>query len=670
MKKIILISLSLFLLLTNCDHKTLSKQEDINDELKKVILEIKNKENITAGELRQEDIRAYGFNANVYAINYEKIEADSEKREVYITVSLKKAGTESVSKVFTISGFKAPEQNLSDQELINIEADKVVLSIPDIENISFDELTTDKLIASGYKKQYSIQYIAKKYNSQKKEVEITFYLTKNHLRSKIRTFTISGFKESLPPQGLIDIKEEYLFSALSLTETKITASAAAKKIKEASNKTIGNFIFGENTILNYDDKKGIFTVYIKGTYKEKPFSKKMRISGFSHPYVNPPESVYKKDLDFTAGIEENLLIDDYIQRANSDIENFFKESLSFMLHKGNRLINEVIVLGEHDSYSMTAELEKIDNTALKIIPIFNIKYKLKTDTDKTEKEEIETFSLAGFLQPVKYFSENDVYIHILNELNKRNDVVKVYPHRFASEFYANAVVTGRTPKELFNDSAIEKYRKLYTEKKPNKYLTFDGLNIGISEPRNGGIEVDDYEGSLSLTYYVASNKIIGDADNINFALRQNTVKVTGFRQVNEETIKDLFGFSIVKSNDKDGNPGTLNSWRKKYIPENMYLVREQGNKGENDWLTFSNTALDYENNSGFILSLNGDANLHELLANPINKFLSVGRSGELLLITRINLKKERQSDYLEIKMNFLGTGEPITLIRNPYIPRN
>ena len=102
----------------------------------------------------------------------------------------------------------------------------------------------------------------------------------------------------------------------------------------------------------------------------------------------------------------------------------------------------------------------------------------------------------------------------------------------------------------------------------------------------------------------------------------------------------------------------------------MYLVREQGNKGENDWLTFSNTALDYENNSGFILSLNGDANLHELLANPINKFLSVGRSGELLLITRINLKKERQSDYLEIKMNFLGTGEPITLIRNPYIPRN
>lgn len=201
MKKIILISLSLFLLLTNCDHKTLSKQEDINNELKKVVLEIKNKENITAGELRQEDIRAYGFNANVYAINYEKIEADSEKREVYITVSLKKAGTESVSKVFTISGFKAPEQNLSDQELINIEADKVVLSIPDIENISFDELTTDKLIASGYKKQYSIQYIAKKYNSQKKEVEITFYLTKNHLRSKIRTFTISGFKESLPPSS-------------------------------------------------------------------------------------------------------------------------------------------------------------------------------------------------------------------------------------------------------------------------------------------------------------------------------------------------------------------------------------------------------------------------------------------------------------------------------------
>lgn len=670
MKKVILISLSFFLLLTNCDHKTISKKEDINDELKKVILEIKGKEKIIAGELKQEDIRAHGFNANIYAVQYEKIEAYSDKQEAYITVSLKKAGTESASKIFTINGFKVPEQNISAQELINIEADKVILNIPNIENISFDELTTDKIIASGYKQDYTIEYNAKKYNLQTKEAEISFYLTKDNLRSKINTLKLNGFKETVLPEGLADIKEEDLCSALSLTETKITASAAAKKIKEASNKTIADFIFEENTILNYDDKRGTFTVYIKGTFKEKPFSKKMRISGFSHPYRNQPESVYKKDLDFTLGIEENLLIDDYIQKANADIKKAFKEGLSFMLHKGHMLVNEIIVLGEHDSYNMTAKLEKIDDSSLKIIPILNIKYKIKTDTDGIEKEEIDTFSLARFLQPVKYFTEKDVYDHILNQLNNPEDFINIDPSRFASEFYAKAMVLKRTPNGLFKDSAIEKYNTLYTKANPDKYLKLDGIGIELSNLNNENIIANDYEGSLRITYYIASYSLIAEPEHANFAMQQKTIKVTGFRTVNEETIKDLFPFAIAKGKDNKGKIGTLSSWRKKYIDEASYLVKEGGSAGEENWLIFSNTNLAKENSSGFVLSLSGDADLHRYLATPDKQFLSTGRNGESILVKHIGLKKDINNDYLEIKMYFLGAGKPITLITNPYIPKN
>ncbi|UTC64845.1 hypothetical protein E4O00_01045 [Treponema sp. OMZ 788] len=674
MKKVIkvitLIILTAFLILTNCDHKTVSKKEDINEELKKVILEVREKEKITAGELRQDDIRAYGFNANIYAVHYEKIEADSNKQEALITVSLKKAGTESVSKVFTIGGFKIAEQHMSNLELINIEADKVVLQIPNIENITFDELTTDKVIASGHKKDYTIEYSAKKYDPQTKEAEISFYLEKDNLRSKITTFKLSGFKEAVLPEGSADIKEGDLFAALSLTETKITASAAAKKIKAASNKTIGDFIFEENTILNYDDKKGIFTIYIKGTYQEKPFSKKMRISGFYHPYINQPESVYKKNPDFTIAIEENLLIEDYIKKANADIENFFKEGLSFMLHKGNRLVNEIIVLGEHDSYSMTAELEKIDSTTLKIIPIFNIKYKFKNDVSETEKEEIETFSLARFLNPIKYFTEKEVYDHILSRLNNPEAFIKINPRRFASEFYAKAMVMNITPGDLFNESAIEKYRKVYTENSPKAYLNFPDLHIALYNIRNGGIEPDDYAGSLTLSYYVASSDLISDPDQTNFALNRKTLKVTGFRKADEETIKDLFSFVVIRGQDKKGAPGTLESWRRKNIPENTYLLRQGNGIQQGDWYMLSSETLNRGNSSGFYMALNGVEDLTEHLANIEKFFLSVGRSGELVLITNISLKKPAKSDYLDITMHFMGNGDPITLTTNPYIPRN
>lgn len=123
-------------LIAGCDHSIKQdKVDNLVSEVDKVVLEISNKRNITAGELVQNDIKASGYDLS-YAIKYEKIEGNSSACEAKITFFLKKDGIESKKRTVTITDFKVPSASATEQEKINEAVDKITLTVSEKESIT------------------------------------------------------------------------------------------------------------------------------------------------------------------------------------------------------------------------------------------------------------------------------------------------------------------------------------------------------------------------------------------------------------------------------------------------------------------------------------------------------------------------------------------------------
>jgi len=453
------------------------------------------------------------------------------------------------------------------------------------------------------------------------------------------------------PQRPIELTETELLSAFSLERGSITASAAAKKI--AIGTPAGEITFTERKITAYDDQAGTFTVKVKGTKSGKEFEKDITFSGFSNPYNAQPWTINSADnkgeLKLDEGIEHNYSIEKYTEKANENIAAFFKAPLGFSLTNGTS-----VTLGDFPQYKLTAILAKEGTDTVKIVPVYTVKnHKKNADgSDTVTTKEYTDFSRLKDELTKPYFTEKDVFEYMLSKTD--DSVIKVYPNEFASSFYALAKQTGGSPDNLFDDSRLAPYKELYKTKDADEYMQLD-ITCGISNPKTGGINADDYEGKLTVKFCIATQEQLanqGEITAIKKITRLGYAKITNAAELKNQLFFD------VSSKPNPSNEA-IKTWKRKFFDCSSLL-----RIGDDGAAILASNPLPDGSDKPFCLCINGEATLSNYLGCKAYG-ASRTRNNKVIFIESIQLQKISGETDLQVKVQLMGSGSVLTITTDP-----
>ncbi len=474
-----------------------------------------------------------------------------------------------------------------------------------------------------------------------------------------------------PTEETVEFKLDDLVSAFSLTKGDITASDAAKKIKTET-PTVTGLTFTEKKIISYDDKSGTFTVEVKGNKGGKSFSNKITAQGFTHPYNSKPSSkIYGDKIKLDAAMEDNLNLDAFINELKNaaNLENYL--NLSYSLENGKTIDFN----NSEKPYKLTATFTKTSDGKIKVSPKYAPVYKKLAEggTEDVKEENMEVISPAFRDIKYEYFTEKDVFEYVQEKI--KDDILKVPTDTFASSIYAFAKYQNITPNNIFNvgvgdGSKFKKYQDTY--KKDGGHIKIvngsgdSDLSYAIFDPKNSGIEADDFSGTIKVNYYVqktaniaAVNTGAPDAPPV----KPVHVEKSGFMKVTKEFLEKNFLFSLNIS----GNKATAKS---KWLPRsfNTELLGEKSPKG----FQLKNASfVNYDNHKtdDCYLSVNGGTSLNDLAVES-KQYVSVAKGKApneyTLLITSIRMEKKINEKELYLAFYFKGSYEPIKLTVTPY----
>ena len=456
------------------------------------------------------------------------------------------------------------------------------------------------------------------------------------------------------PQNPPELTEADVLEAFGLTKGSITASAAAKKIANDTPSASG-VSFTERNFIAYDDEAGTFTVKVKGTKEGKSFSQKISVTGFTHPLAGKTiQSLAGCELNLDDAIEHNYSLTKYITEVNKDPSGAkLVKKLSFMLSDG-----ATIELGEHDTYTLAAKAKK-DTTGVKILVQPQVVFRKLTEggTETLVNNTDLGFTYLNTQLTKPYFTEADVFQYVLDKA--ADNVIKVDNREFASSFYAFAKKIGTTPSNLFTDAFkayVKKYTDLYQAKDEDEHLPLD-ITYGISQPKNGGLEADDYTGTVKIDLCIATNQQIADQSGIT-AIKH--IEESGFASIPDDAAlakkTHLFFHLIPKIPLTD----TLKMQWEQKIFSNDYLLRVNESTGTptvNNPFTAAN--IPYK------LSVNGsDDNLSSHLGCA-NFGASKTRNNKVIFIEHIQLQKEANSKFMKVQVKLKGSGSVLEVTADP-----
>ena len=457
------------------------------------------------------------------------------------------------------------------------------------------------------------------------------------------------------PQSPIELTEAELLSAFSLVKGSITASAAAKRI--ANGTPAGRITFTQKTAVSYDDEAGTFTVKLKGRKSGRPFEKTFNLTGFTHPIAGKTiQSLCSCELNLDDAIEHNYSLEKYITEVKKDPSGKkLVKKLSFLLNDGTTPIE----LGEHDGYTLTAKAQAT-GTQVWVQPSVKIVFRKLTEGGTetlTDSTDFEFTHLKDQLTK-DYFTEQDVFKYILD---KTADIaVKVDSKEFASSFYAFAKESGQAPANLFTKEftdAVKKYADLYQSKDANEHLALN-ISYGAFQPKHGGIDADDYTGTLKINLCIATERQIADQSGIT-AIKE--IKKSGFAKITSAAELNKQVFFAVNSN-LNPLPADVQAWKEKSF-ENYPLLKVDNNNGT---ITPNPITNPLPNSSGkpFWLCVNGMDNLASQLG--CRHFgASLTRNGKSIFIENIILNKKRNETNLKITVQLKGSTDFLTITTNP-----
>ena len=452
-----------------------------------------------------------------------------------------------------------------------------------------------------------------------------------------------------PQPSIKELKEDEVLKAFSITKGEITASAAAKKIAKGLPSPSSEITFTEIKIISYDDESGEFKISFKGTKKDgTSFEKTITFTQFTHPLNGKAiQSSNKIDLSFDEAIEHNYSLDLYIEKLNEKIkEKTMLKELSFMLSDSSTIIE----LGEHEKYTLIASAEK-DEFKVRIKPQV-VYLKLFENATNEIKENISDFSFTHLktLLTKDYFIDKDVFKYILDKLDE-TIVIKENKKEFASSFYVFAKHAGTAPDNIFTEefkTYIKHYHDIYEEKNENEHLKLD-IGYGVYDPKNGGVDSDDYEGSLKINLCIATNEQIADQNGI--VATKNIQKIGGFANIPDDASlgekKHLFFNLIPKATLTDEMKTT---WEKKPF-DNYFLLKVN----ENGVATVNNP-FDSASNP-FNLCVNSENTNPRTHLGCATYGASKTKNENVIFIEAIRLKKDINSKSMEVLITLKGSNQ-------------
>lgn len=472
------------------------------------------------------------------------------------------------------------------------------------------------------------------------------------------------------PGETVEFKLKDLVDAFGLQKGNIAASDAAKKVKDG-NTTVSGLTFTDKKIISYDDKTGTFTVEVKGTKDGKNFSNRITAEGFSHPYSSTPSSKnYGDKIILDEAMENNLKLDDFINKLKNAANPGDYLDLSFNLENGKTIDFK----NSEKPYKLTATFTKTSDGKIKVSPKYAPVYKKLAEggTEETKTENIEVIGPAFLNIGYDYFTEKDVFDYVAKKI--KDDILKVPTGTFASEFYAFAKYSNSTPSDIFNVGDGSKFKKYQdTYKKDGGHIKIvngsgdSDLSYAIFDPKNSGIEADDFSGTIKVNFYVQKESVISEVIAGNYsgpAIETVSAEKSGFMKVSEKFLRENFLFSLANS----GNKETAKS---KWLPRsfNKELLGEKTPKG----FQLKNASfVNYDNHKtdDYYLSVNGGTSLNDLAVES-KQYVSVAKGKApneyTLLITSIRMEKKINEKELYLTFYFKGSNNPIklTLAPNP-----
>ena len=458
------------------------------------------------------------------------------------------------------------------------------------------------------------------------------------------------------PSNPNELTENDVLTAFNLHRGSITASSAAKKI--ATGAPSGGITFSQRTAVSYDDEAGTFTVKVKGTKNGKSFEKELTFNGFTHPLKDKLiQSLVACELNLDDAIEHNYSLTKYITEVNNDPSGAKPvKKLSFLLNDGVTTIE----LGEHDGYTLTAKAQAT-GTQVWVQPKVKVVFRKLLNEGGTETLTDSTpfgFTHLKTQLTKDYFTEQDVFKYILD---KTADIaVKVDSTEFASSFYAAAKATEQAPENLFTDAfktKIQDYANLYQTKDADEHLALD-ISYGAVQPKNGGIDADDYTGTVKINLCIATNQQIANQSGIT-AIKN--IEKSGFAKIPDNTelaAKTHLFFHLVPKSPSLSSTDKTNWEQKVFSDYTLFRVDESTGSP-----TINNpfTAAD----NPFILSVNGsDNNLSSHLGSEIFG-ASKTRHNKVILIENIHLKKEKNSKLMKVQVKLKGSGGILEVPADP-----
>ena len=458
---------------------------------------------------------------------------------------------------------------------------------------------------------------------------------------------------STPPQNLITLTESDVLTAFSLSKGHITASAAAKKITNGT--PASGITFTERKMIAYDDQAGTFTVEVKGTKDGKNFSQKISVTGFTHPLAGKTiQSIADCELNLDDAIEHNYSLAKYIEEVKKDPSGKkLVKKLSFMLSDSVTTIE----LGEHDSYTLVAEAQAV-GTKVWVQPSVVFRKLTEGGTETLVKNTEFSFTHLNSSLKKDYFEAKDVFKYILD---KTADIaIKVDSKEFASSFYAFAKKSGQAPVNLFTEefkTKIQQYANLYHAKDADEHLEIDKITYGIAQPKNGGIDADDYTGTVTIKLCIATNEQIVNQNDIT-AIKP--IEKSGFASIPDNAAlakkNHLFFHLIPKGSLTDASK---TQWEQKSF-SNHPLFRVDENTGIK---AINNPFIAADN--PFSLSVNGSDNNLSSHLGCANFSASKTRQDKVIFIENIQLQKAANSKFMTVQVKLKGLGGILEVTADP-----
>ncbi|MGP1437720.1 MAG: hypothetical protein ACTTKH_01460 [Treponema sp.] len=452
-----------------------------------------------------------------------------------------------------------------------------------------------------------------------------------------------------------NLEEKDILNLFGIQKGKITASATAKKIANSTVPSTSKIKFTERKIISYDDKTGELKMKFKGTIEGgASFDKTITFTQFTHPLKNKMiQSLEKLKLNFDAAIENNYSLNKYIKELNKNAKEHIKE-LSFQLTDSS-----TIELGEHENYTLKASAKASGNN-IEIVPQI-VYLKLAENSIETEEKFSDlSFHTLKTQLTQEYFAEKDVFKYILNKVDE-NNVIEVDSKEFASSFYAFAKQSDAAPDNIFSQTFkdfIKHYQDIYKEKDENKHLKLD-ISYSVFQPKNGGIVVDDYKGSLKINLCIATNQQITEQSNI---LATKIIEKEGFANIpNSEALatkKHLFFHIVEKTTPISQDVKT--KWEQKEIQANYFLLRTNESNGT---ATVNNP---FGTNSPFNLCVSGSDPEPSSHLGCTTFGASKTKNGKTIFIENIQLKKLANSKTMEVFVTLKGSsGSTLKITTEP-----